>query len=220
MGARRHRRLIRLICAEYPLAKAALATKRMRRELAYSRLGDTVRSAGAGRITSSSVLAHRASTPHAGPQSGLSRDVLRNGRDLLQHGPEKTDELPRHGDDRDRRSLAIRQMIESLRQPLLRRPRVREYRQGVALLAPLASDARLWPMAITPRRLDQHMAAVTVAGLVIEPSRCRAPLEASIPGTRRWGETCHSFSPTESSMSAEPLQFRQRHNVRWSRQGC
>ena len=135
MGARQHRRLIRLICAEYPLAKAALATKRMRRELAYSRLEDPVPAGdGTGRITPSGVLAHRAplraSTPHAGPQSGLSRDVLRNRRDLLQHGPEKTDELPRHGEDRDRRSLAIRQMIESLRQPLLRRPRVREHGPG------------------------------------------------------------------------------------------
>ena len=165
MGPRQHRRLILLIYADYHLAVAALAKKRIRRELAHSRLGDPGAASNPGRITPSGVLAHRASAPHAAPRPSGANGLPIGWRDVAHHGPEETDQLARHRDDRNLRPLPIRQMIVPLMQPLLRFPRVRDDGGRLALLPPLEIDADLRAMPVTPRRLHQDVATVPVAGL-------------------------------------------------------
>ena len=51
LGLRQHRRLILLIYADYRCHSAALAKKRIRRELAHSTLGDPGAASNPGRIT-------------------------------------------------------------------------------------------------------------------------------------------------------------------------
>lgn len=55
-------------------------------------------------------------------------------------------------------------MIVALMQPLLRFPGMRDHGGRLALLPPLEIDAGLRSMAIAPRRLNKHVAAVTVPG--------------------------------------------------------
>ncbi len=56
-------------------------------------------------------------------------------------------------------------MIESLVQSLLSFPRMYDHTWILSLLSPLEIDAGLRPMPIAPRRLHEHVSAVTVAGL-------------------------------------------------------
>ena len=109
VGPRQHRRLILLIYADYSKEEQR-GKKRMRRELAQSRIGDAGATSRPARITPSSVLAHRTSAPHGGPRAHLDR---RDEFDLPRHGPEEADELPGHCHDRDLGPLPIRQMIEA-----------------------------------------------------------------------------------------------------------
>ena len=160
MGPRQHRRLILLIYADYP--RGQRGKKRMRRELAHSRLGDAGAASCPARITPSSVLAHRTSAPHVGPRAHLLR---RHGLDVARNGPQQSDQRARHRHDRDLRALAIRQMLEPRVQPLLRLPRVREHRRCLSLLPAFEIDTDLRAVPIAPRRLHEHMAAVTIARL-------------------------------------------------------
>ena len=115
MGPRQHRRLILLIYVDYP--RGQRGKKRMRRELAHSRIGDAGAASCPARITPSSVLAHRTSALHAGPRAHL---VHGHGFDFARNGPQKPDQFARDRHDGDLRPLAIRQMIEPRVQSLLR----------------------------------------------------------------------------------------------------
>ena len=91
--------------------------------------------------------------------------VLGRRGDVAGDGPEEADQLARDRDHGHLGWLAIPESFEPLVEALLRFPRVREDRGGLALLPALEVHADLGSMLVAPRRLDQDMAAVTVARL-------------------------------------------------------
>src|SRR5688500_19292466 len=78
-----------------------------------------------GRITPSRVLAHRASTPHAGPRPSCSCSA--SWFEIAHDSPQETDELARNRDDGVLRPLPISEVIEALVQSLLSLPFVRNH---------------------------------------------------------------------------------------------
>src|SRR6266542_4613693 len=84
---------------------------------------------------------------------------------LPHDGPEKTDQLSRDRDSGDLRLFPIGEVIIQLVQPVLCLPRVGDHRRRLSMLTRLEVRPHLGPMAITPRRLHEHVSTVTVSGL-------------------------------------------------------
>jgi len=178
VGPRQHRRVILLIYADYQFALAA------RHEADSS-------GAGAFETRGSRCCVQPGPPTAVGSARTASRGATRRpmticlGRvcrcALAPHGPQNAEAFARHGDDRHLGPRPIRQVMVSLRQALRRRPGVRDHRRRLARLPPREIDAdlpleidaalpreidaALRAMPVTPGRLDEDMATVTVPRL-------------------------------------------------------
>jgi hypothetical protein len=85
-------------------------------------------------------------------------------RSLGQHGPGEARELAGHGGDHGLRSFAAaEQATITLVQSMLRHPRLAHRGRGGAALADAQRVAERRPMAIVPRRFDEHAAEMRIA---------------------------------------------------------
>src|SRR5512146_2216326 len=96
-------------------------------------------------------------------RSGGSR--CRADVEILHHRPQEADELTRDRDDGNLRLFPISEMLIARMESLLRLPRMRDDGRRLSALPPLDLGAQVWPIVIGPRRLHEHVSAVTVAGL-------------------------------------------------------